>query len=211
MSSGWLLASQENRQPLEFRLNIICLPEKYRGAESRRKGFEENISTQQHFQEEDPRVQTPHADQGRPPHLEEKANPWTKAAVGLTGENTELRFPREARIRTRAEYLKVQNTGRRARGRFILILSIDNGLPITRFGFTVSRKTGNAVTRNRVKRRLREIVRQNREGFVPGKDLVAIATRQAPAASYQELEGEFLKLTTSAGLAVDSAADPVKK
>ncbi|MDF1536417.1 MAG: ribonuclease P protein component [bacterium] len=118
----------------------------------------------------------------------------------MTGGKTDPRFPREARIRSRAEYLKVQNTGRRARGRYLLLLSVDNDLPITRFGITVSRKTGNAVTRNRVKRRLREIQRQNRGRFVPGKDLVAIATRQAPQASYSELEGEFLKLATSAGL-----------
>jgi ribonuclease P protein component len=171
------------------------------GAERRRKGFEKDISTQQRFQEEDARVQASHEDQGRPTHIEEKAHPGKKAAVGLTGERSDLRFPREARIRSRAEYLQVQSTGQRARGRYILLLSIDNGLPITRFGITVSRKTGNAVTRNRVKRRLREVQRQNRDRFVPGKDLVVIATRQAPRATYRELEGEFMKLSTSTGLA----------
>ena len=184
--------------------NRICSRDKARGAESRRKGFEKNISTQQRFQEEDTRVQAPHENEERPTRTEEKAHPGKKSADGLTGERTDLRFPREARIRNRAEYLKVQNTGRRTRGRYILLLSIDNGLPITRFGITVSRKTGNAVTRNLVKRRLREILRQNRDRFVPGKDLVAIATRQAPAASYQELEREFLKLSTGTGLAKDS-------
>jgi ribonuclease P protein component len=183
--------------------NKTCSRDKARGAESRRKGFEKDISTQQRFQEEDTRVQAPHEDQGRPNHTEEKAHPGKKSADGLTGERNDLRFPREARIRNRAEYLKVQNTGRRARGRYILLLSIDNGLPITRFGITVSRKTGNAVTRNLVKRRLREILRQNRDRFVPGKDLVTIATRQAPTASYRELEREFLKLSTGAGLAKD--------
>jgi ribonuclease P protein component len=171
------------------------------GAERRRKGFEKDISTQQRFQEKDARVQASHENQGRSPHIEKKAHPGKKAAVGLTEEKHDLRFPREARIRSRAEYLKVQNTGRHARGRYILLLSIDNGLPITRFGITVSRKTGNAVTRNRVKRRLREVQRQNRDRFVPGKDLVVIATRQAPRASYRELEGEFMKLSTKAGLA----------
>ena len=174
------------------------------GAESRRKGFEENISTQQRFQEKDTRVQAPHENQGWPTGIKEKANPGKKAADGLTGDKTDLRFPRDARIRNRAEYLKVQKTGRRARGRFILLLSIDNGLPITRFGITVSRKTGNAVTRNRLKRRLREIQRHNRDHFVSGKDLVTIATRQAPAASYSELEREFMQLSRRAGLAKEA-------
>ena len=174
--------------------------DKARGAEGRRKGFEKNISTKQRFQEKKPRVQAPHENTERAPHLEKKARQGKEAASGLTGEKTDLRFPREARIRSRAEYLQVQSAGLRTRGRNLIILSIDNSLPITRFGITVSRKTGNAVTRNRIKRRLREIQRQNHSRFVFGKDMVVIATRQAPGASYAELEKEYLKLADAAGL-----------
>ncbi len=175
--------------------------DRVRGAESRRKGFEKDISTQQRFQEEDPRIQASHEDSGRAPYTEKKARQMKEAASGLTRGKPDLRFPRETTIRSRADYLKVQNTGKRTRGRNLIILFIDNGLPITRFGITVSRKTGNAVTRNRIKRRLREIQRQNRSRFVSGKDMVVIATRQAPGASYAELEREYLKLADGAGLA----------
>ncbi len=178
--------------------------DKARGAEGRRKGFEKDISTQQRFQEKNPRVQAPYEDSKWAPHTEKKARQRKEAANGLTGKKTDLRFPREARIRSRAEYLKVQNTGQRSRGRNLIILSIDNDLPITRFGITVSRKTGKAVTRNWIKRRLREIQRQNRSRFVSGKDVVVIATRQAPGASYAELEKEYLKLADAAGLTEDT-------
>ena len=179
----------------------ICPRDRARGAESRRKGFEKDISTQQRFQEEDSRVQAAHEDPERTPYNEKKARQRKEADSGLTRGKPDLRFPREATIRSRADYLKVQNTGQRTRGRNLIILFIDNGLPITRFGITVSRKTGNAITRNRIKRRLREIQRQNRSRFVSGKDMVVIATRQAPGASYAELEREYLKLADAAGLA----------
>ena len=42
---------------------------------------------------------------------------------------------------------------------------------------------------------------QNRNRFVSGKDVVVIATRQAPGASYAEMEKEYLKLADAAGLA----------
>jgi len=56
----------------------------------------------------------------------------------------------------------------------------------TRVGYAVSKQVGGAVTRNRVKRRLRTIVREL--DWVPGSDLVIIARPGADSASYGELQ-----------------------
>ncbi len=59
-------------------------------------------------------------------------------------------------------------------------------------GFTVSRKVGTAVERNRVRRRLREIVRRSAtEDFAAGHDYVLIGRRAALSASFQELMAEL--------------------
>lgn len=89
-------------------------------------------------------------------------------------------------------------------GRYLILLSMDNNLPASRFGITVSRKTGNAVTRNRIKRRIRELQRLNRGSTLAGKDIVVIATRQASEASFQEMEAEYGDLLRRSGLKKES-------
>jgi ribonuclease P protein component len=68
-----------------------------------------------------------------------------------------------------------------------VILYQGNGLPTARFGLTVSRKVGNAVRRNRVKRWLREAVRRRHQGRFDGLDVVFIARRGAPEVGYHAL------------------------
>jgi len=69
-----------------------------------------------------------------------------------------------------------------------------------RLGFTVGKKLGKAHTRNRVRRRLREIYRLNEEAFAPGYDIVVVARSRAVDASFQSLTRSFLSLAGKMGI-----------
>ena len=69
-----------------------------------------------------------------------------------------------------------------------------NGQKTNRLGLTVSTKVGRAVTRNRVRRRLREIYRLNEGALTPGCDVVLVARVKAAFSDYHQLERSFLRL-----------------
>ena len=68
-----------------------------------------------------------------------------------------------------------------------------------RLGITVSRRVGNAVVRNRIKRGVREWFRHSRRGLRPGTDLVVIARRAAAALSGSEIAAALDDLTRAGG------------
>jgi ribonuclease P protein component len=80
--------------------------------------------------------------------------------------------------------------GRRSRHQLLQVAARCNDLPHNRYGFSVGRRVGKATTRNLVKRRLREAIREiARElPLLEGYDIVAVAQEPASAASYHELK-----------------------
>ena len=69
-----------------------------------------------------------------------------------------------------------------------------------RLGFTVSTKLGCAVTRNRIRRRLREVYRLNEDCFTPGWDIVVVARSRCIDASFPTLTKAYLTLAEKAGI-----------
>ncbi len=94
-------------------------------------------------------------------------------------------------LTARSDFLRVQGEGRRFRRERLTVLVLGGELENPRVGYTVSRKVGDAVTRNRVRRRLREIVRLNQELLVTGFDYVIVGSPAAAASSYDALEHEL--------------------
>lgn len=108
-----------------------------------------------------------------------------------------MRFTSKQRLRRTAEYAAVRSDGFRINcGTFFLnFLSRENeiGPPVRRLGVIASRRVGDAVRRNRAKRRLREIFRLNQEQLPFACDIVLIARRSLIDESYRETEERFLK------------------
>ena len=104
-----------------------------------------------------------------------------------------FRFPRRERLQKRAEYLAVYRAGEKVHTPYFVLYALRNGLGHHRLGVTVSKKIGKAVTRSRVKRRLREIFRTHDHFLSPSFDLVLNARRTAGLAAYAELREHFAK------------------
>lgn len=95
-----------------------------------------------------------------------------------------------ARLTRRAEFLRLASRGtKRAKYGFVLQALQDGASPSVRVGYTATKKIGNAVTRNRAKRRLREAARLVlAEKSLPGVELVLIARRETAEIPFARLQ-----------------------
>lgn len=96
------------------------------------------------------------------------------------------------RLLKRAQFLAVRR-GEKRRGRLFLVEALDRGdggLP--RVGYTVTRKVGNAVVRNRIRRRLKEAVRVHAAAdMAPGNDYVIVGRLEALSAPFGQISTEL--------------------
>ncbi|MCL6638576.1 MAG: ribonuclease P protein component [Firmicutes bacterium] len=97
-------------------------------------------------------------------------------------------------IKKNKEFRKVFGSGNYAADRYMVIYYKPNMLGATRFGFTVSKKTGKAVVRNRIRRLFKEACRLNRELFRDGFDYVLLARRDLAGRDYRQVEESIKKL-----------------
>lgn len=109
---------------------------------------------------------------------------------------TDERFPKSARLRKRAEFLKLSRVGRKAQSANFVLISNSNDRGETRLGITVSGKVGNSVVRNRVKRQVREFFRRRRGDLPAGTDYLIIARQSAAEVAGEKLAAELERLLT---------------
>ena len=76
---------------------------------------------------------------------------------------------------------------------YVYIYNKDNNLNISRFGIAAGKKIGNAVTRNKMKRRYRMIINNNKNMIKKGKDYIIIVKGSAVKASYEQLNKDIVK------------------
>jgi ribonuclease P protein component len=110
------------------------------------------------------------------------------------------RSSRLRRLTKRSEFVRAAR-GKRAGGTGFGLQMAESGEPLAGIGFTVTKKTGNAVERNRIRRRLRAATEACADAFLPQHDYVLVGRREALGAC-------FAQLTRDIGSAVRRVHDP---
>lgn len=95
-------------------------------------------------------------------------------------------FSRDERLLKRADFLRISGQGQKIHTTNFLIIWKESSSAAVRIGITVSGKVGNSVTRNRLKRLIREFYRQNK-GLFPAADYNLIAKQGAARIDFSEV------------------------
>lgn len=100
-------------------------------------------------------------------------------------------FTKEDRIRTSAQYRMLSRKGKRHYSDHFILVSRSNQLSRSRLGITVSKKVGKAVTRNRIKRTIREYFRLNRSLLAGWLDINVIARKSSGCLGAAEIRNHL--------------------
>ena len=100
----------------------------------------------------------------------------------------------EVTVKENHEFRRIYRKGKSAVAPSLVVYCRRNRDGLSRLGVTVSTKVGKAVVRNKVRRRLREMYRLNREKMRPGYDVIVVARVRAAHTPYGKLERTYLSL-----------------
>jgi ribonuclease P protein component len=104
------------------------------------------------------------------------------------------RFPRACRLRRSSDFSAVYERGVRKSSRSFVVFILPNESGESRFGLTTSRKIGRAHERNRIRRRVREILRTARGLLPSGVDVVVNPRKSVGDRAFEELRSELVSL-----------------
>lgn len=104
------------------------------------------------------------------------------------------------RLRKNCEFQHIYKVGKNYWNRNIILYKMKNNLNETRVGFTISKKIGNAVIRNKTKRRMREAYLRSICDLKSGYDLIFIPKKHIVDISFEELEKSIRHILKISGL-----------
>ncbi len=108
---------------------------------------------------------------------------------------------RKLRLRNREEFSRIYRGGKSfANGQFVVYWSRQPLADPFRLGVSASKKIGNAVVRNRMRRMVKEILRHQTQRIIPGVDLILIVRKPATAMKMKDMEKSVLHVLKRAGL-----------
>ena len=135
-------------------------------------------------------------------------NAARKGATASRASDAErLVLSRDCRLLHRREFDAVYREGRRRTSREFTIFLRRNDLKNSRFGWSIKKALGSAVQRNRIRRRLREILRVHRQEIETGWDIVIHPRSSVATAKFSVLTEELLKLLPTMKTGADKATE----
>lgn len=103
------------------------------------------------------------------------------------------KFPRAVRLTRRGDFLRIYERGIRVPGPNLVLFGVVSPGGISRLGITATRKCGGAVTRNLMKRRLREIFRAHRTSLPSAMDVVVNVRKGADRVEFSVIREEMTR------------------
>lgn len=104
------------------------------------------------------------------------------------------------KLKKNYEFKKVYNEGRYYVEKYVVMYIIMNNSASNRVGFSVSKKVGNSVVRNRVKRLMKEVYRKFADNTKSGYDMVFTARAGSGSADYRSIEKNMISILNKAKL-----------
>jgi len=105
-----------------------------------------------------------------------------------------LTFPRRSRLVRRGDFDRVYRAGKRLTSSHFTVFVRSNELALNRFGFSIKKALGGAVVRNRMRRRLREMVRCHQQEIPAGWDIVIHPKSSVAKAPFAALADDLVRL-----------------
>ncbi|MBN2032286.1 MAG: ribonuclease P protein component [Deltaproteobacteria bacterium] len=105
-------------------------------------------------------------------------------------------FPKSERLLDRGDFVNLNRKGKRHHTAHFTIFFRKNGLAYSRLGITTSKRTGKAVTRNRIRRVVREFYRLHKAFFPSGCDILISAKKGAGELDFWKVREELLGFFT---------------
>ena len=123
----------------------------------------------------------------------------------MNAEQRDESFGPDRRVRKRKDFLRIQGKGRKTRAFNLLVVTVPRADQHVRLGITVTTKIDKrSARRNRLKRKIREIFRRDRQYFISCADVVVIALEGATALEYDEVKRQLRFAWRKVGLLRDN-------
>ena len=113
-------------------------------------------------------------------------------SLGIVTLSREKTMKAAVTVKENYEFRRIYRKGRSAVSPYFVVYCLKNRAGASRLGVTVSKKLGHAVVRNRVRRRIREIYRLNRDKMRPGWDVIVVGRGRSAAGPYRKMNEAYL-------------------
>jgi ribonuclease P protein component len=112
-----------------------------------------------------------------------------------------MNFDKTKGLKKDSDFRKVYRSGKSIANKYLVMYILENKSEETRIGISVSKKVGKAITRNRVRRLIKEVYRLNVDDKVKsGYDIVFIARISSNDATYKDIEKSVNHLVKKSNL-----------